>query len=171
MNKRRRAITVNQHSAEKHLKCQTVIFIYNWSIHMWHIIAVNRTQQTHRGGAARVMQTHRQQAFNLYSDSSTHSCMARYTYHYYSSFILHIYIALLQENLLRSAPNTSTAKKSSMKLRKSAGEKVLLKIRSSDSSLRDLNSDSKCKLETAKAQLENVTYSRALVKSEKLSKG
>jgi len=34
--------------------------------------------------------------------------------------------------LLRSAPNTSTVKKSSLKVRKNAGERVLLKIRSSE---------------------------------------
>jgi len=37
------------------------------------------------------------------------------------SFILNIYIATLQENYSEAAPNTSTVKQSSLKVRKNAG--------------------------------------------------
>src|SRR6218665_1309261 len=45
--------------------------------------------------------------------------------------IEHLYSASSRK-LLRSAPNTSTVKQSSLKVRKNAGEVVLLKMRSSE---------------------------------------
>ena len=52
---------------------------------------------------------------------------------YFHSFIHieHLYSASSRK-LLRSAPNASTVKQSSLKVRKNAGEVVLLKMRSSE---------------------------------------
>ena len=49
---------------------------------------------------------------------------------YIHSFILNIYIAPLQENYSERSPDSSTAKKSSLKVRKNPGDKAIGKIRS-----------------------------------------
>src|SRR6218665_2834527 len=71
-----------------------------------------------------------------YMHSIIHNCMHTYyslIHSFIHSFIhiKHLYSAS-SSKLLRSAPNTSTVKKNSIKVRKNAGERVLLKIRSSE---------------------------------------